>query len=190
MPTTDTRRKARGLEVLLMDDNAGAYVPNAFRTQTHVKRSQIERFRQLRELRYPTRNGYGDPLCVSLVLDLLVRLKPHQTIRTLTLVPMLRKEYDHIVWDSQTVGRILHNLCVAAKEAQEKTHESAPYMTADHDYLGNYFLIRPDRVAHQWLLDLLDKVGASAEETIATISTTGKDPTLRAADPITMAMAA
>lgn len=169
---------------LVLDENEGAYVPVAMKARTHVKTSRVRAFRERRNLTYPVKNGYGDPLSNALMLDVIARLRTGQVLRASTLTALLNAECPQVAWDAYTVGRMLSNLAASAAQAPL----AVPPIEAASDWAGRYFTIDPTPEAHAWLIETLDTVGKLAATEVQNIRA-GIGPESRLVDPIALAQA-
>lgn len=69
-------------------------------------------------LQMPQINGYECPISFLLVVDALMRTDPKAEIYASTFTDLLRGEFPHIIWDSQTVGRLLSRVAELSMESR------------------------------------------------------------------------
>lgn len=153
--------------VILIEPDAHLYVPKALRGVLRFDRKRRESWAAQRETScYPSKNGYGDPLSVMLVLDTLMRMSPKQVIRSGALTKHLNETCRQVFWDSVTVGRILGDLAEAAREYQRQTASPLCFVEARRDWLGNLCVIWDSPEAYTWLGTVRDHIAGKAHEAV------------------------
>ena len=134
--------------------------PMVLRWKRQVWRAE----RQVRTMvYYPSKNGFNDPLTITCLLDLLIRMEPATFLNAPVLVDFLEDEYPQIVWDAVTVGRIMKALVEEAAITERPNNQPAPIIEYRYSD-GRVYMINPSPGNHYWLCQLREYFGRCAEK--------------------------
>ena len=115
-------------------------------------------------LQYASQNGHFDPLSIAGVLDCILRLEVGPYINAGNLAYELNRNYDNVLWDAVSVGRILSDLASFAMELKMPSEDhQRPIYLRKHGGIRNY-IVHNDPNGWQWLGLVRDHFGRTAEE--------------------------
>lgn len=127
--------------------------------------------KEARALTHPTPAGWCDPVSITLVLDLLLRLENDTTLRARHLTDLLTQEYPQVAWNPNTVGRILSELSEAAAVAGATTE---PPIERNLTRGGNRFVVNVNTHNWNWLLGVRARMYDHALQQVRNERATGE----------------
>lgn len=141
------------------------YIADGLPADKAVSAAAAKGWRAQRErLAHPSPNSHTDPVCITLVLDVLLRLNPTSRIRSRELTAELNQLYPQILWDPRTVGRILASVKEAASGcgAPESDLPLTSYISQG---LATY-VVNASLLNWRWLAQVRNNLGQLAEEQV------------------------
>jgi hypothetical protein len=145
---------------------ADDYIADGLPPEKAVSAPAVRAWRQQREtLVHPSPNSHTDAVCVTLVLDVLLRLNPSSRIRSRELTAELNQLYPQILWDTRTVGRILASSFEAAKGSAAPENE-LPLSSYVSQGLTTY-VVNPTLLNWRWLAQVRHNLGVLAEAQVS-----------------------
>jgi hypothetical protein len=153
----------------IVRESDGGYVPLALRDGAAIPPKRCDRWQNEAQTAYrPAVNGYNDPLSHLLLIDELLRLSPHQTLRARALREHLTHQCPQVIWDTITVGRIMSELADLADEA--KPDDATPPIVTGRDRFGRFFELAPVAATYKWLADLRERASTIFHEELKFIA--------------------
>lgn len=161
MKVTKYPRHLRHGTIRLSDETERPrYHPSTLKQRLFTDAAMNEWTSQRRAFVRPFPNGRRDPVTISLVLDLLMRLEHDRVLRTREVIELLRLNYPQATWDPTTVGWILSEICHVAAESGAPSPRPIEKAT---DSQGKYFyVVHPTPANWQWMGRLRHEVGQKA----------------------------
>lgn len=97
----------------------------------------------------PTPNGRKDPLSIMLVFDCLMRLETSGVVQGNSLTRILMDNYDQVLWDPITVGRILSSIAVNTEDCGDE-RDGAP-LEREKTNGVTYYVISDNVKTREWM---------------------------------------
>jgi hypothetical protein len=152
------------------------YRPDGLEGFDLAKHDRERMAREIAVLVHPSPAGYYDPVTITSVIDMILRLEHDTTIRPRDLVPLLSQHYPNLIWKPIVVGRVLSDLTEAAS-AQEEPAIQKSLSSGGHRYS---IAVTPD--AWRWLVKTRDAMAEMAFRQIEIERATG-EPVKRTSFP-------